>query len=66
MFTMQRPGSPEQLPLLTLAEVPLQFRLDERTRRIGMEGVASAKVLLAAQEARRLEREPGPALRAAA
>lgn len=51
-----RKGAAEQLPLLTIADLPLQFRLDERTRRIGLAGVASAKALLAQQEARRLER----------
>ena len=47
----------EQLPLLTVAEIPLQFRMDERTRRIGLANVASAKAILAEQTARRLERE---------
>jgi hypothetical protein len=49
----------EQLPLLTVAEIPLQFRMDERTRRIGLAGVASVKAILAEQTARRLERENG-------
>jgi hypothetical protein len=47
----------EQLPLLTVAEIPLQFRMDDRTRRIGLAGVANAKAILAEQTARRLERE---------
>ena len=57
MSTKHRPGTPEQLPLLTVTDVPVQFRLNERTRRIGLAGVASAKAILAEQEARRLERE---------
>jgi len=47
----------QQLRLLTVAEIPLQFRMDDRTRRIGLAGVATAKAILADQIARRLERE---------
>ena len=55
----RKPRSSEQLPLLSVSDMPLQFRLDERTRRIGLAGVASVKAMLAEQEARRTEREGG-------
>lgn len=37
--------------------VPARFRLDARTRRIGLEGVAAAKAILAEQAARRATRD---------
>jgi hypothetical protein len=49
----------EQLALLASPEVPLQFHLNERTRRLGLAGVASAKALLAEQAARREARGEG-------
>jgi len=55
MSTTHTPN-PQQLPLLAVPEVPLQFRLDERTRRLGLVNIASVKAQLAAQEARRLAR----------
>jgi len=45
--------SPEQLELLPPVGVPVQFRLSRRTRKVGLEGVAQARVILAAQAARR-------------
>jgi hypothetical protein len=44
----------QQLALLPAADdVPVQLRLSERTRRIGLAGVAHARAILADQEARR-------------
>jgi len=47
------PQSPEQLTLLQVPSVPLQFRLDERTRRSGLEHVAQLRAQIAAQAASR-------------
>jgi len=47
----------EQIPLPGLAVVPTRFRIDERTRRIGLAGIARVRAQLAEQEARRLELE---------
>jgi hypothetical protein len=46
-----------QLPLLDAPGVPAQLRLDERTRRIGLAGVAAARAALEESRRRRLERE---------
>lgn len=44
----------QQLALLPAADdVPVQLRLSERTRRIGLAGVAHARAILADQETRR-------------
>jgi hypothetical protein len=59
-------GCRGQLELLPADAVPLQFRLDERTRRLGLSSVALIKQQLADQLGRRLEREQGSALRKAA
>jgi hypothetical protein len=48
--------APTQLPLLAEHDVPVQFRLNERTRRLGLANIASIKAQLAQQEARRLTR----------
>jgi hypothetical protein len=49
---------PEQLSLLTAA-VPLQFRLDERTRVAGLQHVAELRRLMIAQAAgRRAQSKP--------
>jgi len=51
-------SAPEQLTLLSAASVPLQFRLDERTRRTGLQHVAALRAQMAAQaEARNLSTE---------
>ena len=48
----------EQLTLqASHVAVPSYRRLDARTRRVGLAGVAEAKQILAAQAARRAERE---------
>src|SRR5204862_8037281 len=49
---------PQQLPLLVPSEdVPMQLRLDARTRQIGLEGVARARAVLADSKRRRLAAE---------
>ena len=45
--------TPQQLDLLVEADVPLQFRLDRRTREIGLANIARLKAMLAEQAARR-------------
>jgi hypothetical protein len=55
--TSSTPDCSDQPVLPGLDTVPARFRLDERTRRIGLAGVAAAKALLAEQAARRAERE---------
>ena len=78
---MKENETPQQLALLptikTSSTVPLQFRLDEATRRRGLQHVAELRQLLAARQAakandtreRRLpsvQREPVPAQRSLA
>jgi hypothetical protein len=46
-----------QLRLLDPSNLPPALRLDARTRRVGLAGVAHAKALLADQARRRAERE---------
>jgi hypothetical protein len=50
--------------LLPPTDVPLQFRLDERTRRLGLEHIARIRRQLAAQAAKR-SHTTGPRRRAA-
>jgi hypothetical protein len=48
----------EQLALLpTDEEVPVQLRLSQRTRRVGLAGIAMARAILADQAARRRQAE---------
>ncbi len=47
------PSAPEQLTLLASPSVPIQFRLDERTRRSGLEHVSALRAQMAAQAAAR-------------
>ena len=58
---MTKRPSVQQLPLLDPSSVPAQLRLDERTRRIGLAGVAAARAALEASRRRRLEREAAEA-----
>jgi hypothetical protein len=57
--TIECPAEPgiEQLELLPAVDVPVQLRLSQRTRRIGLAGVARARALLDEQAARRREAE---------
>ena len=50
-----------QLVLLDPAHVPTQLRLDERTRRIGLAGVAHARAILAESRRQRLAQEEAAA-----
>jgi hypothetical protein len=43
--------NPEQLTLLPVAAVPVQFRLDEATRRRGLRHIAEIRALLERQQA---------------
>jgi hypothetical protein len=45
----------EQLALLPADDVPAQVRLSQRTRRLGLAGIAMARAILADQAARRRE-----------
>ena len=45
----------EQLSLLPESDLPVELRLDEHTRRIGLLGVAKARAVLAAQAERRAQ-----------
>jgi hypothetical protein len=48
----------EQLALLPVDEdVPVQLRLSQRTRRVGLAGIAMARAILADQAARRRQAE---------
>jgi hypothetical protein len=49
----------DQLELLTPTTVPLQFRLDRNTRRLGITRAAQMRQLLADQRARRVQGELG-------
>jgi hypothetical protein len=53
--TPERPAEPgiEQLELLPAVDVPVQLRLSQRTRRIGLAGVARARAILEEQASRR-------------
>jgi hypothetical protein len=53
--------STTQLALLPPASVPAQLRLDERTRRVGLAGVANARAVLAESRRRRLAQEEAAA-----
>jgi hypothetical protein len=53
MGTMTEQPAPQQLSLLPPAEVPVQFRIDEATRRRGMRHIAEIRAQLAARRADR-------------
>lgn len=64
--------APEQLALLSPGDLPLQFRLDQRTRQNGLAHIAAIKAQLAARAAARqvadtthVTTRPAPARRAA-
>ena len=58
--------APEQLALLSAAEVPHQFRLDQRTRQRGLAHIAAIKAQLAQLAATRDAPDaPAPVRRAA-
>ena len=49
MTTRQAPNTPEQLTLLPVSELPLQFRLDQRTRERGLAHIAAIRRQLASK-----------------
>lgn len=49
MTTRQAPTTPEQLTLLPVSELPLQFRLDQRTRERGLAHIAAIRRQLASK-----------------
>ena len=53
MTTTRHPERAEQLSLLPASEVPLQFRLDEATRRRGLRHIAEIRRQLAVRGADR-------------
>ena len=58
--------APEQLALLSPGDLPLQFRLDQRTRQTGLAHIAAIKAQLAAKAAaRQASTSPAGAQRAA-
>ncbi len=65
MGGMQNIQVPEQLTLLPAADVPVQFRLDEATRRRGLRHIAEIRAQLAARHAER-HTQPGEVERQAA
>jgi hypothetical protein len=44
-----QPANPEQLTLLAVSELPVQFRLDQRTRERGLAHIAAIRRQLAAK-----------------
>jgi hypothetical protein len=56
--------APEQLALLSSGDLPLQFRIDQRTRQRGLAHIAAIKAQLAAKAAGRRS-GTAPARRAA-
>jgi hypothetical protein len=49
MTKRQAHANPEQLTLLSVSELPLQFRLDQRTRERGLAHIAAIRRQLAAK-----------------
>jgi hypothetical protein len=62
----QNRQAPTQLALLDDIGLPLQFRLDQRTRALGMAHVAAIKAQLAARAEGRADAPSSPAGRRAA
>ena len=52
---MTERSSSQQLTLLPAPEVPVQFRLDEATRRRGLRHIAEIRLQLAARQAARTD-----------
>ena len=63
---MTERSSSQQLTLLPAPDVPLQFRLDEATRRRGMRHIAEIRLQLAARQAARSTTTTGTRRRTAA
>ncbi len=58
--------APEQLALLSVGEIPAQFRLDARTRQSGLAHIAAIKAQLTAKAAARQSADTTVAARRAA
>ena len=56
MATKARPNT-QQLRLLNAPSVPVQLRLDERTRRLGLANIAKIRAQLAEQQRHRTAAE---------
>jgi hypothetical protein len=56
---MNEQPTTQQLTLLPAADVPVQFRLDEATRRRGLRHVAEIRRQLAARQAARMVDDAG-------
>jgi hypothetical protein len=66
MTTTTKKSTPEQLTLLPAADVPVQFRLDDATRRRGLRHIAEIRARLdSARPATGSPAPPGRASRAA-
>ena len=52
-FSVADDAAPQQLSLLATPSVPLQFRLDQRTRLSGLAHIAELRAQIAAQAANR-------------
>jgi hypothetical protein len=55
----EQPTTTQQLTLLPAPDVPVQFRLDEATRRRGLRHVAEIRRQLAARQAARIAHDAG-------
>lgn len=58
MGAMNEAHVPQQLSLLPQAELPLQFRIDEATRRRGLRHIAEIRAQLAQRQAQRQQQRP--------
>lgn len=55
-YDIVRPAGPVQLSLLEVRHLPRQLRVSPKTRKIGRQGIAEARAILAEQAARRAQR----------
>lgn len=61
MTTRHRPPhGPEQLSLLAASDLPVRFRLDQRTRQLGLAHVAEIRRQLAGRAAPSAAQQPQP------
>ena len=64
----QHTTAPEQLSLMQPSDLPLQFRIDARTRRLGLEQIARIRAQMSARQGTVADHAPtvaAPAERAA-
>ena len=62
---MNESDTPQQLTLLTKHQVPLQFRIDDATRRRGMQHIAEIRQILAERRAAKAQATAGSSKRPA-